>query len=81
MHKCIMVKDLRGKQKTNKVCKKQVNLPKTGRKIFKSRGERIIFWEKVKFGKFSTESEMFRKQGRNLKQGKMYHCHRGDERP
>src|SRR6218665_3681933 len=41
MHKCIMVKV--GGKNTRKVCKKQVNLPKTGGKICKSRGERIIF--------------------------------------
>src|SRR6218665_4072329 len=33
----------RGEKNTRKVCKKQVNLPKTGGKICKSRGERIIF--------------------------------------
>jgi len=37
MHKCIMVKV--GGKNTRKVCKKQVNLPKTEGKICKSRGE------------------------------------------
>jgi len=40
--------------KTRKVCKKQVNLPKTGG-IFKSRGERIIF---AKQGGKCTEFEI-----------------------
>src|SRR6218665_1366030 len=42
MHKCIIVK-VGGKRYTQKVCKKQVNLSKTGGNIFKSRGEIIIF--------------------------------------
>ena len=37
MHKCIMVKV--GGGNTRKVCKKQVNLPKTEGEICKSRGE------------------------------------------
>ena len=42
MHKCIMVK-VGGKRNIRKVCKKQVNLSKTGRKFVKVGGERIIF--------------------------------------
>src|SRR6218665_243757 len=41
MHKCIMVKV--GGKNTCKVCKKQVNLCKTGGEICQSRGEIIIF--------------------------------------
>src|SRR6218665_2541313 len=36
-YKCIMVK-VGGKRNTRKVCKKQVNLSKTGREICQSRG-------------------------------------------
>ena len=43
MHKCIMVK-VRGKN-TRKVCKKLVNLAKTGGEIFKSRGGKNNFRE------------------------------------
>ena len=42
MHKCIMVK-VGGTKSTRKVCKKQVNLPKTGGKFVKVEGARIIF--------------------------------------
>src|SRR6218665_2728557 len=42
MHKCIMVKVGR-KRNTHKVCKKQVNFSKTGRKFLKVGGEIIIF--------------------------------------
>ena len=42
---------------------------------------RKIFREKVKFGKFSTESEIFSETEGNLKQGEMHHCLRGDGRP
>src|SRR6218665_3653551 len=42
MHICIMVK-VGGKRNSRKVCKKQVNLCKTGGEICQSRGEIIIF--------------------------------------
>src|SRR6218665_3491237 len=40
-----------------------------------------IFWEKVKLGKFSTESEFFSEIGGNLKQREMHHCFRGMDAP
>ena len=50
MHKCIMVK-VGGKRNTRKVCKKQVNLCKTGGKICQSREGNNNFRE--------TEGEMY----------------------
>ena len=42
---------------------------------------RKIFREKVKFGKFSTESEIFLKLGGNLKQREMDHGLGGMDAP
>src|SRR6218665_219781 len=65
MHKCIMVK-VGGKRNTRKVCKKQVNLCKTGGKrsseILADENQEI-FPEKVTFIKFSSEPENFSKIG------------------
>src|SRR6218665_2985677 len=61
MHKCIMVK-VGGKRNTRKVCKKQVNLPKTGGKFVKV-GERIIF---AKQGGKCTETAKIGGKIRNL---------------
>src|SRR6218665_3739953 len=45
----------RGGKKTRKVCKKQVNLRKTGGEICKSRGERIIFAKQGGNSKFVVD--------------------------
>jgi len=39
------------------------------------------FFEKVKLGKFSTESENFSEIGGNLIQREMHHCLRGMDAP
>ena len=66
MHKCIMVK-VGGKRNTRKVCKKQVNLCKTGGKICQSTGEIIISLNRGKCTETAKIGGKFEICGRWLK--------------